>query len=121
MIVFKVELFHRVFVRQYEDLRGRFKFVEEQLTFEDIPIVVEMRDTYWRISPEDVTKCRDGGFLVVDYMDDLCLIVREQKIILVVGSYDEGRQIMSEAQEICGNCFVITRVIEEEIREFQAL
>ena len=125
-----IELAYSVFVRQYENVQ--YKIDSAKKSFLDVwnshaitsKYLVEFEepfDTYWPVKPEDIEKCEKKGYLLTNYEDTKCVVVREVSARINISEINFHVNIQSLVEKACNEEFAVIRVVREKTLEIQAI
>lgn len=124
-----IEMKYRVFVRLHQDVQHQIDGVAKEFldTWESHAITVkypieigEVFDEYWPIRPEDIEKCERKKYLLTDYRDQKCVVVRELPIRIDISNIDPHVNISYMVEKACAEKFAVIKVVKEKTLEIQA-
>ena len=126
----RLELGFRVRVRQQQNVEDYFStmLINLRLAVEAVGLTEIITDTvlthYWPIDPKNVEQARKNGFVVTDYHQQICLIIRELPIRIPIGVSEEeatGFVLWDSVAKYCGNVFVTVRVVDELFTDIEPI
>jgi hypothetical protein len=116
----KVELLYRVYARQHSSSEHLFEEVRKSLApfSADFGEIVEI---YLPCSVEKLDRARKNGWLVTDFQNRPCLVIKEMSV--VIHSDKSGKKLVDKIIEALGskNIFASIRIVQEALTEIQAV